>query len=105
MLQTTVKVLNLNTAVQFRGSVNTDTGLSRLNMLLEVINSYLCPKCELRVHSHKDKQLIPSEEQKVSPDNIPRVQRLQSHTSILPYLPKHLFFGVSLFKVYIFDIG
>ena len=31
VLQTT-KVLNLNTAVQFRGSVNTDTGLSRLNM-------------------------------------------------------------------------
>ena len=32
VLQTTFKVLNLNTAVQFRGSVNTDTGLSRLNM-------------------------------------------------------------------------
>ena len=57
------------------------------------------------MHSHKDKQLIPSEEQKVSPDNIPRVQRLQSHISILPYLPKHLLFGISLFKVYIFDIG
>ena len=57
------------------------------------------------MHGHKDKQLIPSEEQKVSPDNIPRVQRLQSHTSILPYLPKHLFFSIRLFKVYIFDIG